>query len=242
MATEINTRILPHDLEAERAVAKGKPGLKAIDTWWNGLWFRSRLEARWAVFFDYLDIKYEYEKEGYDLGDGIWYLPDFWLPDQECFVEIKGDFIGATQRNREIRKDTFAKCGRLAAASGYPVFAAVTGFGNVRAGWLCRRLAARQGHDCRIHWPPLHLRFTGRRSWSFWWCWQRAERGGYELRDDVRDEFAASILMAYRVARAIRFGSKHWTDMVRRNACGQRPTKPLARGGENSISVPGKPL
>lgn len=64
--------------------------IKAIETVYNGYRFRSRLEARWAVFFDALGIKYEYEKEGYDLGDAGWYLPDFWLPDDELWVEIKG--------------------------------------------------------------------------------------------------------------------------------------------------------
>jgi hypothetical protein len=63
--------------------------LKAIETVYNGYRFRSRLEARWAVFFDALGIKYEYEKEGFDL-DGVQYLPDFWLPEQDCWVEIKG--------------------------------------------------------------------------------------------------------------------------------------------------------
>lgn len=63
--------------------------IKAIDTHYNGYKFRSRLEARWAVFFDELGIKYEYEKEGYDLGDGWHYLPDFYLPDSNQFIEIK---------------------------------------------------------------------------------------------------------------------------------------------------------
>lgn len=52
----------------------------AIPTEYNGWSFRSRLEARWAVFFDALAIEYEYEKEGYDLGKDGYYLPDFWLP------------------------------------------------------------------------------------------------------------------------------------------------------------------
>jgi hypothetical protein len=64
--------------------------LKPIATLYNGYLFRSRLEARWAVFFDTLDIAYEYEKEGYDLGTAGWYLPDFWLPVQKCWIEIKG--------------------------------------------------------------------------------------------------------------------------------------------------------
>ena len=52
--------------------------IKAIETVYNGYRFRSRLEARWAVFFDVLNVDYEYEKEGFDL-DGKWYLPDFWM-------------------------------------------------------------------------------------------------------------------------------------------------------------------
>lgn len=62
--------------------------IKAIETVYNNYTFRSRLEARWAVFFDALQIKYEYEREGFDI-DGLWYLPDFYLPDYSCWIEIK---------------------------------------------------------------------------------------------------------------------------------------------------------
>lgn len=65
--------------------------LKAIETIYAGHRFRSRLEARWAVFYDALGIPWNYEKEGYDLGPAGLYLPDFWLPEQKCWVEIKGD-------------------------------------------------------------------------------------------------------------------------------------------------------
>lgn len=63
--------------------------IKAIETTYKGYRFRSRLEARWAVFFDALGVPWEYEKEGFDLGDGIWYLPDFWLPKEQAWVEVK---------------------------------------------------------------------------------------------------------------------------------------------------------
>ena len=62
--------------------------LKPIETIYNGHRFRSRLEARWAVFFDEMEIPFVYEPEGYDLN-GIWYLPDFWVPCWNSFVEIK---------------------------------------------------------------------------------------------------------------------------------------------------------
>lgn len=51
--------------------------IKAIETEYNGYRFRSRLEARWAVFFDALGVKYEYEPDGFVLPSGRKYLPDF---------------------------------------------------------------------------------------------------------------------------------------------------------------------
>lgn len=66
--------------------------IKPIETIYRGYRFRSRLEARWAVFFDAAKIKFEYEVEGYELGNGVRYLPDFWLPEVEVHVEIKPSF------------------------------------------------------------------------------------------------------------------------------------------------------
>jgi len=62
---------------------------KAIDTVYGGYRFRSRLEARWAVFFDAVGLPFVYEKEGFLLDGGVKYLPDFWLPSLRLWVEIK---------------------------------------------------------------------------------------------------------------------------------------------------------
>jgi hypothetical protein len=62
--------------------------IKAIDTTYRGYRFRSRLEARWAVFMDAINVRFEYEGEGFAF-DGVAYLPDFFLPDMDCFLEIK---------------------------------------------------------------------------------------------------------------------------------------------------------
>jgi hypothetical protein len=48
-----------------------------IETFYKGYRFRSRLEARWAIFFDALGMVYQYEPEGYRLSNGAMYLPDF---------------------------------------------------------------------------------------------------------------------------------------------------------------------
>jgi hypothetical protein len=61
-----------------------------IETVYRGFRFRSRLEARWAVFFDAAGIEWEYEPQGYEIH-GRRYLPDFWLSRLKIFVETKPD-------------------------------------------------------------------------------------------------------------------------------------------------------
>lgn len=63
--------------------------IKPIETYYNGYRFRSRLEARWAVFFDAMGIKYQYEPEGFLLSNNEPYLPDFYLYEVETYVEVK---------------------------------------------------------------------------------------------------------------------------------------------------------
>ena len=72
--------------------------VKAIETFYKGYHFRSRLEARWAVFFDTLGIPWRYEDEGFETevhGETVRYLPDFFLPYRwgggGFYVEVKGD-------------------------------------------------------------------------------------------------------------------------------------------------------
>lgn len=69
-------------------------GIKAIETHYKGYRFRSRLEARWAVFFDALGWEYQYEPQGFEKqveGDApLRYLPDFLLVKHHTWVEVKG--------------------------------------------------------------------------------------------------------------------------------------------------------
>jgi hypothetical protein len=92
--------------------------MKPIETRYNGNKFRSRLEARWAVFLDSLGVQYRYEHEGWDL-DGVWYLPDFWLPEIGMWLEIKPDLPGL------LSGDGLLKAERLAIASDKPVIVMV---------------------------------------------------------------------------------------------------------------------
>lgn len=95
---------------------------RVIPTWYNGQKFRSRTEARWAVFFDRQGIEWEYEKEGYDL-QGHWYLPDFWLPQVGVWAEVKGKRFEALEN---------LKCIHLALFTGSPCLKLV-GSPEVRA-------------------------------------------------------------------------------------------------------------
>jgi hypothetical protein len=107
----------------DRTPSKGAHmSIAPIETKWNGYLFRSRLEARYGVLFFHMGIKFRYEPEGYHLGDGICYLPDFFLPFRPehcgdhpgagCFVEIKP--ISPSDEERE-------KARRLARATKHQV-------------------------------------------------------------------------------------------------------------------------
>ena len=71
--------------------------IKPIETEYNGYLFRSKLEAQWAVVFDSLGIRYEYEPEGFELENGTRYLPDFYFPDEDVYGEVKPDRPGALE-------------------------------------------------------------------------------------------------------------------------------------------------
>lgn len=79
-----------------------KNNIKPIETVYNGYRFRSRLEARWAVFFDAMGIEYEYEQEGFETKDGAKYLPDFILTDSGVYVEVKGMRDGAMDELKKV--------------------------------------------------------------------------------------------------------------------------------------------
>src|SRR4051812_37226757 len=87
----------------------GKRQLQAIETAYKGCRFRSRLEARWAVYFDALGWHREYEPEGFELGEGLRYLPDFLLHagtgdrERTFWVEIKPNAVLDDESLRKIR-------------------------------------------------------------------------------------------------------------------------------------------
>lgn len=83
--------------------------LVPIKTMYQGYQFRSRLEARWALFFDEIGITYWYEPQGFTLPDGRRYLPDFYLPRVDMYCEVKP---------KELTKEERAKVEALTVGTG----------------------------------------------------------------------------------------------------------------------------
>lgn len=73
--------------------------IKAIETIYKGYRFRSRLEARWGVFFDVAGLRWEYEPEGFELPSSVRYLPDFRLTSshRKVWVEVKAEMPTARE-------------------------------------------------------------------------------------------------------------------------------------------------
>lgn len=134
--------------------------MKAIETRYKGYRFRSRLEARWAVFFDALRIKWEYEQEGFELSGGERYLPDFFLPSFEkgIYVEVKatsGTFDRALKFAAEARK-------RLWLAEGTPALTCwrfVAESGSVEGMLQSKYLpGGKNGEELRFYtWPEFEV-------------------------------------------------------------------------------------
>lgn len=168
------------------------PPIKAIETHYKGYRFRSRLEARWAVFFDALEIEWEYEPEGFVLPDGTYYLPDFWLPTYGggMFVEVKpagGDF---------------SKAEMLARGSGKKVLLLEGAPDQKAYGLVEWRLPSIFDAE-----PDDHHRLCFEAAW----LWGYEDRpyygwGEFEIGDDMSDAWSGSLCeRAVQAARSSRF-------------------------------------
>lgn len=151
--------------------------LKPIETHYAGCRFRSRIEARWAVFFDHLNIKWQYEPQGFDLPSGR-YLPDFLLElGDGVWWEVKG--FEPTQHERDL-------CWELLAATKQQVYIAHGGIPRDR--FDEPRIEHVSGTRVRWFMRPGAIGFVPD-GWQF----------------DQAGTGAALLQSAYRVARSARF-------------------------------------
>lgn len=168
------------------------------------------------MFFDTAQIPFLYEPEGFklsfdasqkdysftdsdDIEETLWYLPDFWLPQQDCYWEVKGV---EPARMENIR----AK--RLAYGSGKDVFIS---FGDI---WLPEE-------GTNTDYCSAHV-FFGSGGWdlAYWWC-QCDYCGKLQLQFEGRVERCSCkqterrlkgggtnsdrLVRAYKAARSARF-------------------------------------
>jgi hypothetical protein len=93
-------------------------------TKYRGCLFRSRREARWAVFLDAAGIPWTYEKEGCRLEDGTDYFPDFWipLPSEPTHAGATGEGYWLEIRGCPPTADEMNRCRFLATRTGHIVF------------------------------------------------------------------------------------------------------------------------
>lgn len=58
-------------------------------SYYKEIWMRSSWEVAIAYWLDLSGIKWLYESKTFDLGNTT-YTPDFYLPEFDCYIEIKG--------------------------------------------------------------------------------------------------------------------------------------------------------
>lgn len=85
--------------------------INAIPVRYDNILFRSRLEAQWAYYFDLQQMPWQYEPVGFRI-DHSGYLPDFYLPQQECWVEVKGPAFA---------KDAYFKATEISTFTSLPI-------------------------------------------------------------------------------------------------------------------------
>ena len=59
---------------------------------YKGTIYRSSLECAWAYFFDEINVDAYYESYRLRLPSGDTYLPDYYMPEQKSFFEVKSKF------------------------------------------------------------------------------------------------------------------------------------------------------
>jgi hypothetical protein len=73
---------------------------QALSTRVNGVTYRSRLEARFSIFLKALSVENEYERHTFVMNNGQRYTPDFYLPGQKLYVELKPAYPYAEEMAR----------------------------------------------------------------------------------------------------------------------------------------------
>lgn len=90
----------------------GKPAPKGSGIgkgqYYKNIWLRSSYEVRYAKYLDRNNIKWEYEFRRFDLGNTT-YTPDFYLPEMNKYIEVKGWWRKIAKDKYELFKKLYPK-------------------------------------------------------------------------------------------------------------------------------------
>ena len=72
-------------------------GWRGKGKYYKGIWMRSSYERAYAKYLDKNKIDWQYEPQSFNLGN-MTYRPDFYLPTQNKYIEIKGWLTNSAKR------------------------------------------------------------------------------------------------------------------------------------------------
>jgi len=75
---------------------------------YKNIWMRSGWEVKYAKWLDKRRIKWQYEPKAFDLGKTT-YTPDFYLPESNIYIEIKGWWRDDAKSKFELFKKLYSK-------------------------------------------------------------------------------------------------------------------------------------
>lgn len=186
--------------------------MRAIETRYKGYRFRSRLEARWAVFFDAMRWQWEYEPEGFDLGDGVFYLPDFKVFGRDSngdynvfWFEVKHSETTISDKESEkILRFAYA-CHEKNLTIGYGDFILLDGPPRITVFLSCGSVIDPENWKYQpLAWAMDAEYREGRPTFDF--CDREDNANRARVREWLLDEFHVPInLTAIELARAARF-------------------------------------
>jgi len=73
-----------------------------IPTEYSGRRFRSRFEASVAQLLDLIGLTWKYESRSFLIGPGLHYCPDFYVPEQNLWIEARGYHSASADRQVEL--------------------------------------------------------------------------------------------------------------------------------------------
>lgn len=109
-------------------------------TVYEGRAYRSRSEAKWAYVLTRLDVPFYYEPSHYQLASGK-YLPDFWLPTLDAYLEVKP---------RDVSDPRYGELGEM---QGKRVFLVSGDMPAIPSSWLERDVYPNLMGHIWLKWP-----------------------------------------------------------------------------------------